>query len=104
MPPGEVPSRFPAVQQPDRASERWASDMSIALHRAADRPDGNGQTLNCLRFGTLGVRIPDLIATYPRWSGNLSPAQVAAALRTRAELRTTHVSVGDECELDTWAR
>eukprot|EP00969_Alexandrium_andersonii_P098140 4332459-Alexandrium_andersonii.AAC.1 len=102
-PPGGAP-HIPAVQQPDRQSESWAAEMSSALHRAPDRADGNGETLGCLRFGTLGVRISDLVATYPRWSDVLSPAQVAAALRARAELRATHVNIGDDCELDTWAR
>eukprot|EP00969_Alexandrium_andersonii_P246231 10880993-Alexandrium_andersonii.AAC.1 len=70
--------------------------MSLRLHRAPREPDANGYTLGCLRFGSLGVRLNDLLSTYPERSDYLSPSQVASSLRGWPEIRATHVRALDE--------
>eukprot|EP00969_Alexandrium_andersonii_P202450 8945319-Alexandrium_andersonii.AAC.1 len=87
-PPGNqrAPARPFLPPTVDPASHQRAGDIALSLHRAPRAPDGDGCTLGCLRFGSLGVRVNDLLATYPGGSGHICPQQVMAALSGRAEL------------------
>eukprot|EP00969_Alexandrium_andersonii_P033311 1454639-Alexandrium_andersonii.AAC.1 len=64
-PPGD--RRAPAgslTPNVDASSLTWAGDISLSLRRAPREP-GNGFALGRLRFGSLGVRVNDLLSTYP---------------------------------------
>eukprot|EP00969_Alexandrium_andersonii_P221288 9773296-Alexandrium_andersonii.AAC.1 len=55
----------------DRASHQWADRMARGLHRAPREPPASG----CIRFASLGVRVDDLVATFPGDSDVVSPTQ-----------------------------